>query len=156
VIIPSSPGNDPPMFYLVNANQAFFLNQGSSVESGFFQSQTGSPFSNSSASGTYAFGEIDPQVANSSDNLGVASFASPNINVTDDQNGSGGQNLGQSQSFTYSIDSTGLGTIPSSGSSCTISASSTTCQTIIFIISPTKAVIMDTQSSNPKIQLGDK
>ena len=156
VIIPSSPGNNPPMFYLVNANQAFFLNQGSSVESGFFQSQTGSPFSNSSASGTYAFGEIDPQVANSSDNLGVASFASPNINVTDDQNGSGGQNLGQSQSFTYSIDSTGLGTIPSSGSSCTISASSTTCQTIIFIISPTKAVIMDTQSSNPKIQLGDK
>jgi hypothetical protein len=156
VIIPSSPGNNPPMFYLVNANQAFFLNQGSNVESGFFQSQTGGPFSNSSASGTYAFGEIDPQVANSSDNLGVASFASPNINVTDDQNGSGGQNLGQSQSFTYSIDSTGLGTIPSSGSSCTISASSTTCQTIIFIISPTKAVIMDTQSSNPKIQLGDK
>jgi hypothetical protein len=156
VIIPSSPGNNPPMFYLVNANQAFFLNQGSSVESGFFQSQTGSPFSNSSASGTYAFGEIDPQVANSSDNLGVASFSSPNINVTDDQNGSGGQNLGQSQSFTYSIDSTGLGTIPSSGSSCTISASSTTCQTLIFIISPTKAVIMDTTSSNPKIQLGDK
>ena len=158
VIIPSSPGNNPPMFYLVNANQAFFLNQGSSVESGFFQSQTGGPFSNSSASGTYAFGEIDPQVANSSDNLGVATFtpATTTINVTDDQNGSGGQNLGQSQSFTYSIDSTGLGTIPSSGSSCTISASSTTCQTIIFIISPTKAVIMDTTSSNPKIQLGDK
>lgn len=156
VIIPSSPGNTPPMFYLVNANQAFFLNPGGNVESGFFQSQTGGPFTNTSATGTYAFGEIDPQVANSSDNLGVASFASPNINVTDDQNGSGGQNLGQSQSFTYSIDSTGLGTIPSSGSSCTISASSTTCQTLIFIISPTKAVIMDTQSSNPKIQLGDK
>jgi len=158
VIIPASPGNNPPMFYLVNANQAFFLNQGTSVESGFFQSQTGGPFTNTSASGAYAFGEIDPQVANSSDNLGVATFtpATTTISVIDDQNGSGGQTLDQTQSFTYSIDSTGLGMIPSSGSSCTISATSTTCQTVFYVISPTKAVIMDTQSSNPKIQLGDK
>jgi len=158
VVIPASPGNNPPMFYLVNANQAFFLNQGTSVESGFFQSQTGGPFTNTSASGAYAFGEIDPQVANSSDNLGVATFtpATTTISVIDDQNGSGGQTLDQTQSFTYSIDSTGLGMIPSSGSSCTISATSTTCQTVFYVISPTKAVIMDTQSSNPKIQLGDK
>jgi len=158
VIIPPSVGNNPPIFYLVNANQAFFLNQGTSVESGFFQSQTGGPFTNNSASGTYAFGEIDPQAANSSDNLGVATFtpATTTINVIDDQNGNGSQNLGQTQSFNYSIDSTGLGMIPTSGSSCTISATSTTCQTVFYVISPTKAVIMDTQSSNPKIQLGDK
>ncbi|HWO39490.1 MAG TPA: hypothetical protein VNO32_62755, partial [Candidatus Acidoferrum sp.] len=156
VIIPPSTGNNPPIFYLVNANQAFFLNQGSSVETGFLQSQTGGPFTNTSASGTYAFGEIDPQDANSSDNLGLAIFASPNINVTEDDNSNGSQTLGGTMSFTYSVDSTGLGMIPSSGSSCTISASSTTCQTVFYIISPTKAVIMDTQSSNPKVQLGDK
>jgi hypothetical protein len=158
VIIPSSPGNTPPMFYLVNANQAFFLNPGTGVETGFFQSQTGGPFTNASASGTYAFGEIDPQEANSGDNLGVATFtpATTTISVIDDQNGNGSQNLGQTQSFNYAIDSTGLGMIPSSGSSCTISATTTTCQTVFYVISPTKAVIMDTQSSNPKVQLGDK
>jgi hypothetical protein len=158
VIIPPSTGNNPPIFYLVNANQAFFLNQGSSVESGFFQSQTGGPFSNSSASGAYAFGTIDPQVANSGDNLGVAMFtpATTTISIISDNNGNGSQNLGQTQSLSYSVDSTGLGMIPSSGSSCTISASSTTCQTVFYIISPTKAIVMDTQSSNPKVQLADQ
>jgi hypothetical protein len=152
-------GNNPPIFYLVNANEAFSLGGDISVESGFFQSQTGGPFSNSSATGTYAFGTVDPQESNSGDSSGVATFtpATTTINVTEDDNGSGSQTLGGTQSFTsYSVDSTGLLSIPSSGSSCTISSNSTTCQTLIYIISPTKAVLMDTQSQNPKTQVADK
>ncbi len=152
----SGTNTNPPIFYLVSPNQAFFLNSNSAVDSGVFQSQSGGPFTNSSAGGAYAFGTIDPQDANGSDNSGLASFATPNISVTEDDNGNGSQNTGQTQSFTYSIDATGLGMIPSSGSSCTISASSTTCQTVFYVISPTKAVIMDTGSSNPKVQLADK
>ena len=143
-------GTNQPVLYLVNANQAFFVNGNTNVDTGFFQSQTGT-----SASGTYAFGTIDPQFPNGSDNSGVATFASPNINVTEDDNSNGFQNTG-TQSFPYTIDSTGLGMIPSSGSSCTISATTTTCQTVFYVISPTKVVIMDTSSTNPKIQFGDQ
>jgi hypothetical protein len=158
MVVSGGGGGGGPIFYLVSPNQAFAVGTGSTVDTGFFQSQTGGPFTNASATGTYAFGTIEPVLANSSENLGVATFnpVTTTINVIDDQNGNGSQNLGGTQSFNYSIDPTGLGTIPSSGSSCTISATSTTCQTVIYIISPTKAVIMDTQSSNPKIQLGDK
>jgi Putative Ig domain len=146
-------GTNPPIFYLASPNQAFALNGDNTVATGIFQSQTGGPFTSSSASGVYAFGTTDPQVANTSDNSGVASFASPNANVTEDDNSNGSQTLGGTQSFTYSIDSTGLGVIPSG---CTISATSTTCQTILYVISPTRAVVMDTTSSNPKIQIADK
>jgi len=158
MVVSGGGGGGGPIFYLVSPNQAFAVGTGNTVDTGFFQSQTGGPFTNASATGTYAFGTIEPVLANSSENLGVATFAplTTTINVIDDQNGSGGQNLDQTQTFNYSIDSTGLGMIPASGSSCTISATSTTCQTVFYIISPTKAVIMDTQSSNPKIQLGDK
>jgi hypothetical protein len=148
-------GTNPPIFYLVSANEAFALNGDTTVAAGFFQSQTGSPFSNSSASGTYAFGTIDPQDANSGDSLGVATFtpATTSISVINDNNSNGSQSLDQTQSMTYSIDSTGLVSIPSG---CTISAASTNCQAILYIISPTKAVLMDATSGNPKIQLADQ
>jgi len=148
-------GTNQPVLYLVSPNQAFFLNGNTNVDTGFFQSQTGGPFTNSSASGAYAFGAIDPQDANADHNSGVATFtpATTNITVTEDKNGNGSQNTGQTQSFTYSIDSTGLVHIPSG---CTISATSTTCQTVLFVISPTKAVIMDTSSTNPNIQVADQ
>jgi hypothetical protein len=146
-------GSNPPLFYLVSPNQAFSVGGDSNVESGFFQSQTGGPFSSTSASGTYAFGTVDPGDANGGDNLGVAAFASPNINVIEDNNGNGSQTLDGTQSFTYSIDSTGLGLIPSG---CSVSVTPTTCQTVLYVISPTQAVIMDSQSSNPKVQVGDK
>lgn len=150
---------NPPIFYLVSANEAFFLDSNTTADSGVFQSQTGSPFSNSSATGTYAFGVIDPEDSTGSISSGVATFtsATTTISISQDQNnnGGGGPQSG-SQTFSYSIDSTGLGLIPSSGSSCTISATSTTCQTVFYIISPAKAVVMDTQSSNPKITLADK
>jgi hypothetical protein len=148
-------GTNQPVLYLVSTNQAFFLNGNTNVDTGFFQSQTGGPFTNSSASGAYAFGAIDPQDANADHNSGVATFtpATTNITVTEDKNGNGSQNTGQTQSFTYSIDSTGLVHIPSG---CTISATSTTCQTVLFVISPTKAVIMDTSSTNPNIQVADQ
>jgi hypothetical protein len=159
--IPASGGNNnPPIFYLVSSSQLFILDAGSNAATGFFQSQSGSPFTNSSASGTYAFGTIDPEAANSSVSLGVAVFTPANpagsIQVTNDDNGSGSQNLGQSQTFSYTVDSTGLGLIPASGTSCSITVTPITCQTAFYIISPTKAVVMDLQSNNPKIQLADK
>jgi hypothetical protein len=146
-------GNHPPIFYLVSSSQAVFLGGNGVVDFGFFQSQSGSSFSNSSLNGAYAFGTIDPESSNSGDDLGVATFTSPNVSVIDDNNSNGSQSAGQTQSFTYSVNSSGLATIPSG---CTVSATSTTCSTLIYIISPTKGVVMDATSGSPKVQLADQ
>jgi hypothetical protein len=149
-------GSNPPIFYLATPNQAFILSGDSTVETGFLQSQTGSPFSNSSASGTYAFGALDPQHANVSDNSGVATFDGVSaITGTSDDNSRGSLSPNGTFNQTYSVDSTGLGHILSG---CTITATSTTCQTIFYVISPTRAVVMDVSSTNtnPNIQVADK
>jgi len=144
--------------YLVSSSQAFFLNGNGSVDSGFFQSQSGSPFSNSSANGTYAFGAIDPENLNGADTAGVATFtpSTGSISSTGDGNQSGGSpGLDHMQTLTYSIDSTGLGMSPSG---CSISVTPTTCRELFYIISPTKAVLLDInpQSTTPKLYLLDQ
>jgi hypothetical protein len=146
-------GGHPPVLYLVNSNEAFFLGSNGRVDSGFFQSQT----STSAPSGIFGFGTIDPEdvnAVNASVNSGVATFASPNISAINDNNSNGFQAVGTTNNATFSVDSTGLVHIPST---CTVSATSTTCQLIIYIISPTKAVVMDTSgATNSAIQVADK
>jgi len=145
-----------PLLYLVSTSQAFFLQSNESVDTGFFQLQSGSPFSNSSASGAYAFGEIDPDILSAGVDSGMAIFtpATTSISVTLDENGSGGApTLGTQQSFTYSIDSTGQGLIPSG---CSLTATPITCTDVFFVISPTQVVVMAPQASAPQIQTVDQ
>jgi Putative Ig domain len=141
-------GNHQPILYLVSTSQAFFLNSNGLVDSGFFQSQTGT-----SISGTYAFGTLDPEDPGVNDKVGVANFASGNVSVTQDKNGSGSQGLDQVMSQTFSADSNGLVHIPSG---CTITASSTTCQNVSYVVSPTKVVLITTSSSAPDVQIADQ
>jgi len=150
-------GSHPPILYLVNTNEAFILSGGGSVDFGFLQSQSGGPFSSSTPSGTYACGVIDPEVAGSKIYSGVAVFANPNVTLTGDSNSDGTLTVDSTENDTYSVDSTGLGMIPPSGSSsCTVAASSTTCQSLFYLISPTQAAVMDGTATNPKLTLADK
>lgn len=156
-LLVSGGGSHEPVLYLVSATQAFFLNSNGGVDSGFFESQSGGPFSSATPSGTYAYGAINSEGTGPTLNSGVAVFANPNISATEDDNSSGTLTPGGMQSFTYSVDATGLGELPvSPATSCTVSATSTTCQTLLYIISPTKAVFIDVTSKNPKIQIADK
>lgn len=144
------------VLYLVSSSQAFFLIGNGSVDSGFLQSQSGSPFSNSSASGTYADGAIDPENLNGADASGVSTFTpdADSMSETYDGNQSGGSpGIDHALTLTFSIDSTGLGMFPSG---CSISVTPPTCQQLFYVISPTKAVLINTQSSNPKLYLLDQ
>jgi uncharacterized repeat protein (TIGR01451 family) len=157
-VIVSGTGGHDPVLYLASSSQAFFLRSNPGVDSGFFESQSGSPFSTSSASGTYALGAIDPENLNGADTSGVVTFtpATSSLSDTYDGNQSGGSpGLDHMDSLTYSIDSTGLGMSPSG---CTISASSTTCRELFYIISPTKAAFIDINpnSTTPKVYLLDQ
>ena len=156
-------GGSAPLVYLVGPNQGYvlFVDSGSGtphVESGFLEPQTGGPFSSSSANGTYAFGTIQPDVLGISDESGIAIFNSTTTqaNGTSDNNSSG--TLNPANTFgpaSYSVDATGLGVIHAG---CSIDGG--TCQTVIYLISPTKAVVMDATSSttptNPHLEVADQ
>jgi hypothetical protein len=150
----SNNGGHAPVLYLVDANRGFFLQSNPSVDSGFLQSQTGGPFSDSSATGTYAFGLAEPDLASLGVFSGVATFASNSFSSTLVGITSGVSEVGEQQpSATYSIDGTGLGLIPSG---CSISAAPISCDTAFFVISPTEAVLMDLQSAHPKIETANQ
>ncbi len=140
-ILVTGGGGHEPVLYLVSTSQAFILAGNGRVDSGFFQSQTGT-----SAGGAYAFGAVDPEDTNVGADSGVVTLTSGNITGTSDNNSSGGPQPNQSISTSYSVDSNGLGHIPSG---CT---PGTNCQLIFLVISPTKAILTELQHSNGTAQ----
>jgi len=62
-LAPGVPG--APILYLVDANKGFLMSTDDSVSTGFFEPQTGGPFSNGSLSGNYFLGTVPPADANS-------------------------------------------------------------------------------------------
>jgi hypothetical protein len=137
VIFLTGGGTNPPLFWLVANNEGFYLGADASAESGFFEPQT----STAVTTGTpYAFGSVDPELAGTDQEVGVATFTGGNLSGTTDNSLSG--TLAPDTAFgplTYSVDGTGLGSIPSG---CMI-ATSGSCQQIFYIISPTKGVWMN-------------
>ena len=139
-------GGHEPVLYLVSASQAFLVAGNGSVDTGFIQSQTGT-----TASGAFAFGVIDPEDVNASPNSGVVTLSSGSITGTSDNNssGGGGPQPNQAISTTYSVDANGLGHIPSG---CAITSTSTTCQLIFVVVSPTRAFLTELQHSGGTAQ----
>ncbi len=83
-VAPGVPGE--PIFYLVDANKGFLMSTDSSVASGFFEPQTGAPFSNASLSGSYYFGTVTPAVTGSVVASGVGtSSGDGTLNLTVEQ-----------------------------------------------------------------------
>jgi hypothetical protein len=123
------------------------------VDSGFFEQQSGGPFSNSSANGTFAIGHVDPELPSAGAVSGVAVAASNSLGITLDGEASGVSILGESQTETYSIDSTGLGLEPMG---CSLTATPITCDTAFYLISPNKVVAMDLHTTNPVITTGEQ
>lgn len=127
-----------PVFWLVNNNEGVLLGSTSAVESGFFEPQSATTVS---VGTPYAFGSVDPEVAGTDQEVGTATFTGTNVSGTTDDNVGGTVSLNNVFGpFTYSVDGTGFGMIPSG---CTIGGSgSGGCQAIFYVVSPTKAVVM--------------
>ncbi|HXM93470.1 MAG TPA: putative Ig domain-containing protein [Candidatus Dormibacteraeota bacterium] len=156
-------GGSAPIAYLMSANRAFVLFTDSNltnakVESGFLEPQSGNPFGTSSASGTYAFGTIQPEDLNVSDEAGFAKFDGAGaISGTSDSNRAGTLNPNSTFTGTYAVDATGVGVVPAG---CIIDPPTANCQTVFFIISPTKAAVFDVQASaiptHPNLQIAEQ
>lgn len=102
---------ESPIFYLVSNNTGFFMTTGGSVASGFLEAQEDKPFSTASVSGNYFLGTVAPSQSCSTVTSGVgASTGNGALNVTiDTSSPEGVLTLGQSQSFTLSVNADGSG-----------------------------------------------
>jgi hypothetical protein len=121
----------PVVFYLAGANQGFVVGTDANPTTGFFEPQTGAPFSTASANGAFFFGIVpippDFVVPYKS---GDASFdGTGSVTGTFDFN-EGSLFPNQAFTDTYNISATGRGTMTSSGG-------------IFYLISPSKYVLMN-------------
>ncbi len=138
-------GGTPPVLYVVNQNQAFVVGTDGNATSGVLAPQIsngavmGNPFSNASVLGGYVGGSVTPAlpaVTNQVDWL----FAdgNGNINGSEDSSGPGGPQMNPI-AVTYQVDVTGRSLIYSNPGS--------TLEGIMFVVSPTKVVILSTDAN---------
>jgi hypothetical protein len=158
-------GGGNPIVYLVSANSGFVLFADGSltnvhVASGFVEPQTGGPFSTSSASGTYAFGTIQPDEASISLEAGFATFVNPSVSGKSDKNASGTLKTSTFGPNNYDVDNTGLGRVPAGCNINGTNGTDGTCGTIFYIISPTRAVVLDASASttptHPQLEVAEQ
>jgi hypothetical protein len=97
-----------PVFYLTAGNTAFMLDEGSGVEIGQVEPQTGGPFTTASFSGTYYMGTLE--VANQAVSTGVGVVTlngSGGFSDTTDYTATAGQQGDQTGTGTVTVDSNG-------------------------------------------------
>jgi hypothetical protein len=139
-------GANPPLLWLANNNEGFYLGPGADVESGLFEPQTSTSVSSVAP---YSFGSIDSEVAGADQEIGIATLNGGNIAGTTDDNLTGTLSPANTITKTYSVDANGLGSVPSG---CTIGTIGTGgCQQIFYVISGTKAVLMNLQTGAGQI-----
>jgi len=142
------PGTSYLVAYLVSPNEAFIIVPDSSVLFGFGEQQASLPFTNSSVIGTYAASATVPATVGVSIFSGTfnADGASPSGSITgvEDIGAPSGATSGSNVSAAYSISSTptnGRGTFTG-----TIDGNA-----IVYVVSPTKFVLISTNDTNPAI-----
>jgi hypothetical protein len=123
----------PLVLYLLGANQGFVVGTDSNASTGFFEPQTGGPFSTASANGNFFLGPSTPgNTFATSDDSGVATFngAGSVTGTTDSNQSPGGLSLAQAFTDTYTIAASGRGSM-------------TTSAAIFYLISPSKYLLLD-------------
>ena len=138
----------PLVLYLLDANKGFVVGTDSNASTGFFEPQTGGPFSTASANGNFFFGpSTQGNSFADSDDSGVETFnGAGGVSGTTDSNKSlGGLFLAQAFTDTYTFAASGRGTM-------------TTSAFIFYVVSPSKYVLMDgtVGAVDATIEVGEK
>ncbi len=142
-VVLSGFGGTPPVLYLVNTNQAFLLGTDSNVTSGLLAPQltgiTGVPLGNASVLGGYVGGSVTPALPTVTNQVDwLFADGNGNINVSQDSSGPGGPQTNQF-AVTYQVDVTGRALVDSNPGG--------TLQGILFVVSPTKVVVLSTDTN---------
>ena len=144
----SGAGTHPPVFYLINPNQAFVVGTDNQVTFGMMQPLTGSSFTNASLNGNYYGGSQPPASTNVSTEADqVHADGVGNFTGTSDNNSSGcgtGNACPNSSTLaaaTYAVGSNGR-VVVSQGA---------TQIGIMYMISTSQGVFLGTTNNNPKL-----
>jgi hypothetical protein len=140
-----------PIILYFSSNVAFVLDGDAGVTTGTFVPQTGSPFTNSSISGSYQGATLQtvlPGITVEDDS--AAADGNGNLVLTYDTSGPGGAQQGLTQTLTYTVDSTGRAPLVSSGGATGIayvvtgaSTTQTTSGKILVLSTDTNAKVSD-------------
>jgi hypothetical protein len=126
-------GGNPPVIYLVAANQGFLVGTDTSVTTGSFEPQASGTFSKASLSGNYFFGDETSVVNTSSLQVGVAtSDGVSTISGASDANQAGTLAGGQTFTNSYAVSSNGRTTVGNNN--------------VLYLVSPSKAYLMSIKS----------
>jgi hypothetical protein len=131
--------NNPQTSYLLSPTSAFLMETSGGTSAGFVEHQIGGPFSAASISGNYLFGVAPPAVPASVFSSGIAtSTGAGTWNLTSDESSLFGLALDQAITATgLNVASSGVGT-DSAGD-------------VIYMISPTKAVLINLSTPTPEV-----
>ncbi len=132
-----------PILYLVGSNSGFLMSTGSSTDAGLLFKQSSGPFSTGSVSGNYVIGVTAPTVTGASVLSGVGT-STGNGTVTSTLDGSSPSGLTTGANFTATL------TIASNGSG------TDTLGDVVFLVSPTKAVYMNTTNPMPTVTVAQQ
>jgi hypothetical protein len=134
-------GGQLPLLYLVSPNKAFVMLVDGGVYAGFVEQQTGGPFSNHSANGVYVFGSITVTHQNITHESGVADFDGVGTVSGSSDTALVGSTwsspiLKSDQTFTYTYSVSPNGRLMMTNGP------------LIYIISPTKQVVLNVDPSD--------
>jgi hypothetical protein len=129
-------------FYLVGANQGFMMDFSTPATEGYFTPQTTTIFSASSLTGNYTIGSIEPLTQNATYLSGVLTSAgSGSISGTIDLNTDGTLTPDTPSIATYTVGTTGRTSLTQAGAN-----------PVLYIISPTQALLFNLSSTDPVIE----
>jgi Putative Ig domain len=134
------------IFYLVDLNRGFIVDVNPSATAGMLEPQSIGPFTGASLSGNFIFGDGPPAVKTSTLQSGVASAnGNAGINGTIDQNQAGVLTRDIALADTYTVAANGRVVLNGS-------------KQIMYIISPSKAVVLNSDPANtsPNLRFWDK
>jgi hypothetical protein len=140
----ASGGSTVSVLYLVSPNEGFILNTDPNGATGFFEPQATGPFTDSSIDGNFFLGVVLPGFA-AQISSGVAVLSDGTINETSDIDQHGSLLVGQTSEDTYAVSPTGRATTGSGNQ-------------VIYIVSPTKFVMIDVNPADglPVIKVAEQ
>jgi len=128
--------------YLVGTNQGFVMDFSTPTISGYFEPQTATSISASSFSGNYALGSLEPLAQSAAYGSGdISSTGAGSLSETTDIDAVGTLQPDTAFTATYTTTASGRTTIMQTGSN-----------QVLYIISTTKALLMDLSSAAPAVQ----
>jgi len=139
--VSAAGGARPPLLYLVSPGKAFVMLVDGGVYAGFAELQTGGPFTNHSANGTYVFGSITVTHQNITHESGVATYDGiGTVSGTSDTalvgSTSSNPSIKPDQAFNYTYLVSPNGRL------------ALTNGPVIYLISPTKQVVLNSDPSD--------